>query len=168
MCIRDRRVPVPNQVSTISISSGQSDVIELLTDKVPLAEVDSRLITSDTDADGLINSVDPDDDGDHIYSRYETRGENKSWQASDDFDGDLLSNYLDPDDENDGIFTEFENPDPNQDFNPNDAQDTDNDGTPDYFDNDDDGDGILTISEQSDPNLDGNPTDAVDLSLIHI
>ena len=56
----DKRVPVPNQVSTINISSGQSDVIELLTDKVPLAEVDSRLITSDTDADGLINSVDPE------------------------------------------------------------------------------------------------------------
>ena len=37
-----------------------------------------------------------------------------------------ISNYLDPDDENDGVFTEFENPDPNQDFNPNDAQDTDN------------------------------------------
>ena len=46
-------------------------------------------------------------------------------------------------------------------INPNDAQDTDNDGTPDYFDTDDDGDGILTIEEGADP-LDGNPTDATD------
>ena len=73
-----------------------------------------------------------------------------------------MTDPLDPDDENDGIFTEFENPDPNQDFNPNDAQDTDNDGTPDYFDTDDDGDGILTIEEGGDPNLDGNPLDATD------
>ena len=127
-----------------------------------MAQVDKRRITSDTDADGLINPIDPDDDGDHIYSKYETQGENRIWQRSDDFDNDGISNYLDPDDENDGVFTEFENPDPNQDFNPNDAQDTDNDGIPDYFDTDDDGDGILTIEENADPNSDGTPIDAVD------
>ena len=158
----DTRVPIPSQNSSVTIQPGQEDILELVTTKVPLAEVDKRRITSDTDADGLINPIDPDDDGDHIYSRFETQGENRYWQRSDDFDNDEISNYLDPDDENDGIFTEFENPDPNQDFNPNDAQDTDNDGTPDYFDTDDDGDGILTIEEGADPNLDGNPIDATD------
>ena len=61
-----------------------------------------------------------------------------------------------------GVFTEFEQPDPNQDFNPDDARDTDQDGIPDYFDTDDDGDGIPTIEENSDPNFDGNPVDAID------
>ena len=60
------------------------------------------------------------------------------------------------------MFTEFENPDPNQDYNPNDAQDTDQDGIPDYFDTDDDGDGIPTIEEGADMNQDGNPLDAID------
>jgi len=158
----DTRVPIPSQNSSVTIEPGQGDILELVTNKVPLNEVDKRRITSDTDADGLINPIDPDDDGDHIYSKYETQGENRYWQRSDDFDNDQISNYLDPDDENDGVFTEFENPDPNLDFNPNDAQDTDNDGTPDYLDTDDDGDGILTIAEGTDPNLDGNPMDAID------
>ena len=158
----DTRVPIPSFNNSITISQGQEDIIELVTNKIPLQEVDRRRITSDTDADGLINPIDPDDDGDHIYSKYETQGENRIWQRSDDFDNDQISNYLDPDDENDGVFTEFENPDPNQDFNPSDAQDTDNDGVPDYFDTDDDGDGILTIEEGADPNSDGNPLDAVD------
>ena len=158
----DTRVPIPSLNSSVTIDQGQEDIIELTTEKVPLAQVDRRRITSDTDADGLINPIDPDDDGDHIYSRFETQGETKFWQRSDDFDNDDISNYLDPDDENDGVFTEFENPDPNQDYNPNDAQDTDEDGIPDYFDTDDDGDGILTIAEGADLNQDGNPLDAID------
>ena len=103
--------------------------------------------TVDTDGDGIGDNTDTDDDGDGLVDIYEIN---------------IGTDPLDPDDENDGIFTEFENPDPNQDFNPNDAQDTDNDGTPDYFDTDDDGDGILTIEEGGDPNLDGNPLDATD------
>ena len=98
----DTRVPIPSQNSSVTIEPGQEDILELVTTKVPLAEVDKRRITSDTDADGLINPIDPDDDGDHIYSRFETQGENRYWQRSDDFDNDEISNYLDPDDENDG------------------------------------------------------------------
>ncbi len=158
----DTRVPVPNIAEEIAVTAGQEDLVELETQKVSLDEVDKQLITSDTDADGLINPIDPDDDGDHIYSRYETSGANKKWVINDDVDLDQISNYLDPDDENDGIFTEFENPDPNGDFNPQDALDTDQDGIPNYFDQDDDGDGILTIDEQADQNLDGNPIDAID------
>jgi heat shock protein beta len=152
----DRRAPVPSESNSITIAPGIEDILQLNTEKVDLADVNPRLITSDTDADGLINPIDPDDDGDHIYSEYETS------LAVADLDGDEIVNYLDPDDENDGIFTLYEFPDPNGDFNPNDARDTDGDGIPDYMDDDDDGDGILTINENSDPNFDGIPDDAID------
>ena len=138
----DTRVPEPTSSSSITISSIQQfDLFELTTKETPMDQVNRNIITSDTDADGLINPIDPDDDGDHIYSYYETVGANKSYVKNNDIDNDEISNYLDPDDENDGVFTEFEGPDPNQDFNPNDAIDTDEDGVPKYYDTDDDGDG---------------------------
>jgi len=128
-------------------------------------KVDPSRIHSDTDADGLINSVDPDDDGDSIFSQFETRRPpslTARGVASDDFDGDEILDYLDPDDENDGIFTQFENPDPNGDKSADDAQDTDGDGLPDYYDIDDDGDGIITPLENPDSNFDGDPKDSQD------
>ena len=56
-------------------------------------KVDPGRIHSDTDADGYINSVDPDDDGDSIYSQFETRPSQQisaRGLANGDFDGDQI------------------------------------------------------------------------------
>lgn len=162
----DTRVPIPQLPYTLAVTDTTSvDLADLSTIITPMDEVDPARIHSDTDADGLINSVDPDDDGDSIFSLFETKRPpalSARGIASGDFDGDELLDYLDPDDENDGIFTIFENPDPNGDRSDADAQDTDGDGLPDFYDLDDDGDGIDTPLENPDPNFDGDPQDAQD------
>lgn len=83
--------------------------------------------TGDTDADTIPNYLDNDDDGDSILTIFEDP------IGSLNTDGDGFLNYLDADDDNDGILTINENPDPNGDGNPNDAQDTDMNGTPDFL-----------------------------------
>ena len=55
-----------------------------------------------------MNSIDDDDDGDGIDSRYEATMSNPfsargTRSRSDDFDGDGIVDSLDPDDENDGL-----------------------------------------------------------------
>ena len=170
----DTDVPIPDTPVNLVISDTTSlDIAILKTTQTPIEEVDPDLIQSDTDADGVVNSIDEDDDGDGIDSRFEatkvnifsSRSGNGRRLRSDDFDGDGIVDSLDPDDENDGIFTKYENPDPNGDRSAEDAQDTDGDGYPDYIDNDDDGDGILTILEGTDQNFDGNPEDSIDSDL---
>lgn len=150
----DANVPVPQNQSTISVAPLTINVIELNTEPTPREEAPQFEIVADLDADDLQNSLDPDDDGDGIFTFFETE--------NGDTDLDEYPNFHDPDDDNDGIFTFFENPDPNKDFNPKDAQDTNGNGVKDYLDNDDDGDGILTWNEKPDPNADGNPSDALD------
>ena len=170
----DINVPIPDTPVNLIVSDTTSlDIAILKTTKTPIEEVDPDLIQSDTDADGIVNSIDEDDDGDGIDSRFEasrinifsSRNGNRRRVRSDDFDGDGIVDSLDPDDENDGIFTKYENPDPNGDRSAEDAQDTDDDGLPDYIDDDDDGDGILTILEGTDQNFDGNPEDSIDSDL---
>ena len=174
--IGDTFVPIPDTPVNLVISdttSGVLDIAILKTTQTPIEEVDPERIQSDTDADGVVNSIDEDDDGDGIDSQYEANKVNPFASRvgdgrrlrSDDFDGDDIVDSLDPDDENDGILTKYENPDPNGDRNAEDAQDTDGDGYPDYIDNDDDGDGILTILEGTDQNFDGNPDDSRDSDL---
>ncbi|MDA9679423.1 gliding motility-associated C-terminal domain-containing protein [Flavobacteriaceae bacterium] len=174
--IGDTFVPIPDTPVNLVISdttSGVLDIAILKTTQTPIEDVDPDRIQSDTDADGVVNSIDEDDDGDGIDSQFEatkvnifaSRAGNGRRLRSDDFDGDDIIDSLDPDDENDGILTKYENPDPNGDRSADDAQDTDGDGYPDYFDNDDDGDGILTILEGTDQNFDGNPDDSRDSDL---
>lgn len=83
--------------------------------------------TGDTDGDTIPNYLDNDDDGDSILSIFEDAagGQNS--------DGDGIPDYLDNDDDGDGALTIDEGPDPNGDGNPNDALDSDMDGTPDYL-----------------------------------
>ena len=123
-------------------------------------------MNSDTDGDGIINSKDPDDDGDHLYSEFEgifVEGvvERTMQDGSVDTDGDGFQDFLDPDDDNDTVFSLFEGTDPNGDFDPSDAIDSDR-RYPDYLDADDDGDGIDSIDESPDPDQDGVPADALD------
>ena len=164
----DPNVPIPEAEEFIEVDPTNEKIFELDTEITPVAQVDPNLINSDTDGDGIINSRDPDDDGDHIYSEFE--GSLVEGIVEDiigdygaqDTDGDGFADFLDPDDDNDGVFTQFEKPDPNGDFNPADAIDSDGDGTPDYLDSDDDGDGIDSFNERADQDLDGDPSDALD------
>lgn len=89
--------------------------------------IDTINETGDTDGDTIPNYLDNDDDGDSILTIFEDP------VGSLNTDGDGFLNYLDADDDNDGILTINENPDPNGDGNPNDAQDTDMNGTPDFL-----------------------------------
>jgi hypothetical protein len=61
----DTRVPVPELPSSLTVTDTTSvNIADLSTIITPMDKVDPRRIHSDTDADGYINSVDPDDDGD--------------------------------------------------------------------------------------------------------
>ena len=68
-------------------------------------------MNSDTDGDGIINSKDPDDDGDHLYSEFEgslvegVLERTNAATGSVDTDGDGFQDFLDPDDDNDGVFS---------------------------------------------------------------
>ena len=164
----DPQVPIPTTPQFIEATPNVLEIFELETVETPVSEVSVDLIISDTDGDGIINSRDPDDDGDHIYSEFE--GSFQGGLIEDitvennaqDTDQDGFVDFLDPDDDNDGVYTLFENPDPNLDFNPKDAIDSDLDQIPDYLDRDDDGDGIDTINEVPDQDGDGNSADALD------
>ena len=164
----DPNVPIPDAEESIEVDPQSEKIFDLDTAITPVNEVDPNLINSDTDGDGIINSRDPDDDGDHIYSEFE--GSLVEGIVEDiiadygalDTDGDGFADFLDPDDDNDGVFSLFEGTDPDGDFNPSDAIDSDGDGTPDYLDDDDDGDGIDSVNENPDQDQDGNPSDALD------
>ena len=164
----DPNVPIPYAEEFIEVNPNDEKIFELDTEITPVNEVDPNLINSDTDGDGIINSRDPDDDGDHIYSKFEgSLVEGIVEDITGDFgaqdtDGDGFADFLDPDDDNDGVFSLFEGSDPNGDFNPSDAIDSDGDGAPDYLDSDDDGDGIDSFNERADQDIDGNPSDALD------
>ena len=160
----DTSLPIPDNPQEIEVEENTEDVLELNTIETPLTDDNASLIISDSDGDGIRNSLDPDDDGDHIYSRYENENPDNNGLIENgfDWDGDGFANYLDPDDDNDGIFTEFEGSDPDGDFDPKDALDSNSDGLKNYLDADDDGDLIPTIDEDSDPNGNGNPEDALD------
>jgi gliding motility-associated-like protein len=164
----DPNVPIPDAEESIEVDPTSEKIFELDTAIVPVEQVDPNLINSDTDGDGIINSRDPDDDGDHIYSEFE--GSLVEGIVEDiigdygalDTDGDGFADYLDPDDDNDGVFSLFEGADPDGDFDPADAIDSDGDGTPDYLDDDDDGDGVDSLNERADQDFNGDPSDALD------
>jgi len=86
--------------------------------------------STDTDGDGIIDSVDDDDDNDG--------DPDVSDPMPQDGDNDGYGDTVDPDDDSDGI------PDGDE---PGSGSDTDNDGDPNATDPDDDGDGILDGDE---------------------
>jgi hypothetical protein len=87
---------------------------------------------ADTDADGVIDALDTDDDGDGLPTRIEVG------DPSDprDSDGDGTPDYLDLDSDDDGFDDEVEG-----------LVDSDRDGTPDYLDLDSDDDSVLDEAE---------------------
>jgi len=74
-----------------------------------------------------------DYDSDTVLSMFEDINNDGNFN-NDDTDADKIPNYLDKDDDGDGTLTKDENPDPNGDENPEDAIDTNGNGTPDYLD----------------------------------
>jgi parallel beta-helix repeat protein len=87
----------------------------------------------DTDGDGIPDFQDNDDDGDGIDTQHEDLDGDGDFD-DDDTDNDGIPNYLDDDDDGDGTPTSDEDADPNGDGNPEDAKDSDDDGTVDYLD----------------------------------
>lgn len=104
------------------------------TDGVPTANEDvnqdTNLANDDTDADGIYNFADNDDDGDLVLTNLEYVFPRNSNAL--DSDGDLIPNYLDNDDDGDGILTI--NEDANGNNNPMD-DDANGDGVPNFLEN---------------------------------
>jgi Secretion system C-terminal sorting domain len=91
---------------------------------------DTNLANDDTDADGLANFNDNDDDGDLVLTNLEYVFPRNSILLDSDSDGIL--NYIDNDDDGDGVLTI--NEDANGNNNPLD-DDADGDGIPNYLEN---------------------------------
>ena len=102
--------------------------------------------TVDTDADGIGNNADPDDDNDGYPDLVEAAEGTDPLDSSStpiDTDGDLLPDSTDLDDDNDGYDDSVEASEGTDPLDPASfPTDTDGDGTPDSTDPDDDNDGI--------------------------
>lgn len=115
----------------------------------------------DSDGDGNIDALDPDDDNDGVPT-IEESPDGDGDPTNDNTDGDSLPNYRDEDDDGDGYPTIVEggpDGDPTND-------DTDADTIPDYLDEDSDGDTVLDADEldlNSDSSCDGSICQADDL-----
>ncbi|MDD5395109.1 MAG: hypothetical protein PHE17_18975 [Thiothrix sp.] len=112
-------------------------------------------VATDTDGDGKINALDPDDDNDGVLTKNENY--NLGTPVDDDSDGDKIPDYLDTDDDGDGKLSAAEGNDPNKDGSPADAVDTDGDSKPDYLDAvddrpDGDKDGVKDADDLDDDN----------------
>jgi MYXO-CTERM domain-containing protein len=103
----------------------------------------NRTMPQDTDMDGVINILDPDDDGDTVP----TFVERNFGTGNRNTDMDANPDHLDPDDDNDTIPTELERR-----FDPSDNG-PDGDPLPSYRDLDSDGDGV---SDQVEAGPNGN------------
>ncbi len=91
----------------------------------------------DSDSDGLLDALDPDDDNDNILTEIEVFYGVAFGNA--DSDNDTLPNHLDPDSDGDGHADTFES-----------AGDFDGDGLPNFLDSDSDNDSTLDLAEPSD------------------
>ena len=99
---------------------------------------DGNLANDDTDADGIPNYLDNDDDGDLVLTNVELVNIGGRTTTYLDTDADGIPNYLDTDDDGDGISSI------NEDYNGNgDLSDDDlnSNGIPDYLDN-----AVLSVS----------------------
>ena len=123
--------------------------VQVMTTTAPTAAVTLNP-AGDLDGDGLINSVDTDDDGDGYIDTMDAFPMNSDEWFDTDSDG--IGNNADTDDDNDGVS------DANDDFpiDSGEQYDADGDGFGHNADNDDDGDGIED-SLDSDRDGDGEP-----------
>lgn len=141
-------------------ASTDQPVADKIADKQDAAPEAGKSL-ADSDSDGVPDAVEsrlgldannPDSDNDGVNDFLETGDD---FDNPLDTDGDKIINALDADDDGDGDLTRNEVPDPNQDGDPDDAQDIDKNNIPDYLDpsiskmsEDDDGDGISNGAER--------------------
>jgi len=133
--LEDYRIP-----STLCVADTDGDGI--LDSYEVIAMADGSYFKKDTDADGIPDWQDTDDDGDGLLTSFEGAnpdGDNNPNTGNTlDTNGNGIPDYLDLDDDGDGYATLEENADPNGDGNPEDALNTDlsiEDTIPDYLDN---------------------------------
>ena len=101
-------------------------------------------VDQDSDRDGILDSIDTDDDGDTILDINDAFPLNKNeWK---DTDGDGIGDNADTDDDNDGILDVCD-VDVNGDGIPDNGVDMDGDGIIDSCDTDRDGDGVNNTSD---------------------
>ena len=109
----------------------------------------------DSDADGLYDAIDDDDDNDGIPDDLDTDRDGDG-HADNDHDHDGVPNGHDRDDDNDGENDEDDQDDDNDGIDDNDDDDDDNDGIADDVDedkqNDLDGDGLDNDADDDDDN----------------
>ena len=111
-------------------------------------EVGDPRRANDTDSDGMIDALDPDDDNDTVSTRDE-----RPMGRDANTDGDGLPDHLDPDDDNDAIPTARERMD-----DTSMGDDFDADGTPSHRDTDSDADGVFDrVEGTTDTDSDGAP-----------
>ena len=91
---------------------------------------DTNLANDDTDADGIANFIDNDDDGDMVLTSVEYVFNRNATLVILDTDNDSIPNYIDNDDDGDGVLTINEDYDNNH--NPAD-DDTNANNIPDYL-----------------------------------
>jgi cysteine-rich repeat protein len=104
----------------------------------------------DTDADGVIDALDTDSDGDGL-SDADEHGPDATPR---DTDSDGIPDYRDTDDDGDGIPTSVEIADAKS---ARTSDDTDGDGKPNWLDADSDGDRVADGDERADTNKNGVP-----------
>jgi len=146
-------------ISTITIDAGFTDATLTVADSVT-GLVKTVTLLLDTDADGIADITDTDDDNDGYIDTIEVAAGTDPLDVLDfplDTDGDLEPDYLDTDDDNDGHLDTVETA---AGTDPVDALsfpiDTDGDTELDYLDTDDDNDGYIDtveVSEGTDPLL---------------
>ena len=107
----------------------------------------------DTDGDGIINSIDTDDDHDGILDTDEGSGVT-------DTDGDGTPDSLDIDSDGDGIVDNVEAQAEDATYVPPTGNDTDNDGLDDAYDTDDGGTAIVIADTDGDTTPDFQDTDS--------
>ena len=102
----------PGVVKEYLAESGTAEILVVVTqddlDGVPTQ--DELPEDQDSDADGIFDFIDADDDGDNVPTAFEldvfnADGDNDPLTNPLDTDGDGLPNYLDPDDDGDGVLT---------------------------------------------------------------
>ncbi|RJE74831.1 PKD domain-containing protein [Reichenbachiella sp. MSK19-1] len=127
------------------------------TDGVTWLQADGDPTNDDTDADGIPNYLDSDDDGDGLSTREEDVNGNQNPQ-DDDEDKDTKPNYLDSSNDEDGDGTpDIEECDQTGDAGAGLTCDCDGDGIPNFLDAYDDCDGpLLVIPNVFTPNGDGS------------
>jgi hypothetical protein len=151
------------------------NVFGLLVECASNAGPPPELVFQDSDADGLLDFVDPDDDGDGLLTEDEDTNGNGDW-FDDDHDADGVADFVDVlredgpqgDMDGDGLTNTQEeqlgsspytdDTDGDGIIDGDELEDHDSDGVPGFLDEDDDGDGVPTAEEGLlDTDQDGTP-----------